>query len=173
MARVFVAVGSNVDRAANVRAGVCALREAFGDLTVSPVYQSRAVGFEGEDFYNLVVAFDTDRGPREVAEVLHGIERRFGRARSAPRFSPRALDLDLLLYNDLVASDRGLVLPREDIGRYAFVLRPLAEIAGERRHPVSGKRFSELWAGFERNREALVPVSLDLEGNATLKPAES
>ncbi|MBI2993154.1 MAG: 2-amino-4-hydroxy-6-hydroxymethyldihydropteridine diphosphokinase [Gammaproteobacteria bacterium] len=173
MARVFVAIGSNVDRAVSVRAGVRALRQAFGDLTISPVYESRAVGFEGDDFYNLVVAFDTDHGPREVAGMLDEIEQRFARERSAPRFAPRALDLDLLLYNNLVAHDRDLDLPREDIGMYAFVLRPLAEIAGERRHPVTGQRFAELWAGFDRNSQYLLPVKLDFDGNENMNSAES
>ena len=172
MARVFVAIGSNVDRDASIRAGVRALRQAFGALTLSPVYRSRAVGFEGDDFYNLVAAFDTERGPREVADMLDAIEQRFGRDRAAPRFSPRALDLDLLLYNDLVTHDRDLALPRDDIGRYAFVLRPLAEIAGECRHPVTGKRFAELWAGFDRDSQDLFPVVLDLDGNESVNAAE-
>lgn len=172
MPRVFVGIGSNVNRDANIRSGIRALRELFGDLTISAVYQSEAVGYDGDDFYNLVVAFDTGRGAREVTCALHGIEQRFGRDRAAPKYSPRTLDLDLLLYNNLVVHDRDLELPRSDIGRYAFVLRPLAEIAGEHRHPVSGLRFADLWAGFDRDSQPLRIVQLDLEDKESLNPAE-
>lgn len=165
MARVFVGVGSNVNREESLRSGLRMLRDAFGTLTISPVYESRAVGFAGDDFYNLVVAFDTDREPVEVARLLDEIETDYGRLRQAPRFAPRTLDLDLLLYDDLVTSEDNLRLPRDDIFRYAFVLRPLADIAGGRRHPVTGQRFADLWAGFGGGGQDLRPVSLDLGGD--------
>ena len=93
-----------------------------------------AVGFDSDPFYNLVVGFDTRHTPREIQDMLHCIEEASGRIRTAG-LSARTLDLDLLLYDDLVTKTDGLVLPRTDITRYAFVLAPLAEIAGELRHP--------------------------------------
>jgi 2-amino-4-hydroxy-6-hydroxymethyldihydropteridine diphosphokinase len=159
MARIYVGVGSNIDRERNIAGGLDALARAFGPLTVSTVYESEAVGFRSDNFFNLVIGFDSDAPPEAVSATLRDIEERFGRRRGGPRFAPRTLDLDLLLYNDLVRNDGDIHLPREDITRYAFVLRPLAEIAGELRHPVSGARFADLWAAFDRASQPLWPVS--------------
>ena len=161
MARVFAGVGSNIDRERNIRAGMEAMRRDFGELRVSPVYESRAVGFEGENFYNLVVEFRSALPPAAIAGRLHDIERDCGRARSPRKFEPRTLDLDLLLYDDVVCHDEGLSLPREDIMRFAFVLRPLSELAGNLRHPVSGRTFADLWSAFSDRGQELWPVNFD------------
>ncbi len=161
MARVYVSIGSNIDRERSVRQGVAGLREAFGPLTLSPVYETAAVGFEGDDFYNLVAGFDTGLSPQEVAGRLRAIEDATGRDRSQPRFSPRTLDLDLLLYDDAVLREQGLRIPRDEILKYAFVLKPLADIAGGLRHPECGETYAALWARFEGDR-GLRPVALDL-----------
>lgn len=148
MARVFVGVGSNIDREASIRAGVTALAARFGKVDLSPVYESPAVGFDGDDFYNLVAAFETDLSPAAVDSILHDIEQRHGRSRTARAFAPRTLDLDLLLYGDMVQQGQSPRLPREDIERYAFVLCPLADIAGSMRHPATGRTFAEMWSEF-------------------------
>jgi len=158
MIRVYVSVGSNVDRETNVRAAVAALRAEFGSLVISTVYASRAIGFSGEDFYNLVVGFRTDQPVHAVLERLRGIEAERGRKRSDSRFGPRTLDIDLLLYGDLVLCDDKVRVPREEIKRYAFVLGPLAEIAGELRHPETGERISDLWSRFKADDQVLTPV---------------
>ncbi len=163
MARVYVSIGSNIDRAANIRAGIAALRERYGEVTVSPVYDTRAVGFDGDDFYNLVAAFDTADDVDAVAASLREIERRRGRVRApkAGSFISRTLDIDLLLYDDLVTERPGFTLPRDEILKYAFVLAPLAAIAGEQCHPVLGRRFSDLWAEFDRTAESQTVVDFD------------
>jgi 2-amino-4-hydroxy-6-hydroxymethyldihydropteridine diphosphokinase len=161
MARIYVSVGSNIDRARNIRSGLQTLREQFGALTVSTIYESAAVGFDGDPFYNLVVGFDTDRDVHSVARALREIEHRHGRERGAVRFAPRTLDLDLLLYDDLVLHQDHLHIPRDEITRYAFVLRPLAEIAGERVHPLEGKTYARLWAEFQADDQPLWPAQLD------------
>ena len=161
MACVHVSVGSNIDPARNVRRALDMLRERFGPLQVSPVYETRAVGFEGENFLNLVVGFETDDEPQAVADALREMEQAAGRVRGASPFAPRTLDLDLLLYDDLVLDAPGLRLPREEITRYGFVLRPLADIAGERRHPLTGQTFAELWAAFGDDPSIVGQVELD------------
>ena len=159
MPRVFVGVGSNIDRDASIRAGVSDLRQHYGDLRLSSVYESEAVGFEGDVFYNLVVAFDTTESIEQVVAVLSRIEEAHGRVRGSERFSSRTLDLDLLLYGDLVASGEGYHVPRDEIPRYAFVLWPLSELVPNMVHPETGETFSTMWESFDKRNQALEPIS--------------
>lgn len=160
MPEVFVSVGSNVEPRRHIRAGLARMRERFGALRLSPVYESEAVGFSGDNFLNLVVAFDTHEAATVVNEALHAIERACGRRRGGARYAPRTLDLDLILYGDAIIKETGLRVPRGDILRYAFVLRPLAELAGDGRHPVSGLTFTGLWARFDQSAQTLWPATL-------------
>jgi len=164
MARVYVSIGSNIEREPNIRAAVRALRDHFGTLTLSSVYENQPIGFEGENFYNLVAALDTNEPPEAVNSILHDIERRLGRRRGPSRFSSRTIDLDLLLYDNLISEQTNLHLPRREIDEYACVLRPLAELAPEARHPRSGKTFAVLWAQFDQTAQPLTPVVLGLTG---------
>ena len=141
-ARVFVSAGSNIEPRANLEAACAALKERYGALELSPVYESPAEGFDGPPFLNLVVSFRTEEPPEEILEALAELEARAGRDRSAGKFSSRTLDLDLLLYGDRV--DEALKLPHPDIDRYAFVLKPLADVAPNLRHPVTGATLSAL-----------------------------
>jgi len=172
MSRVFVGVGSNIDREQSIRAGIAELRDRFGKLQLSPVYENPAVGFKGDSFYNLVVAFDTELAPTAIDGILHDIEQLHGRGRASGRFAPRTLDLDLLLYGDLVAVQESIRVPREDIDRYAFVLRPLADIAGEMRHPVTGRTFRQMWAEWT-NAGELTPVELDWDERSSNQRREA
>ena len=160
MTQVFIGIGSNIDPKKNIIAAVDALQRNFGQLSISTVYESKAVGFEGSNFYNLVVGFDTELDPEVLTKSLNDIEDALGRERSEERYSSRTLDLDLLLYADLVRNEEGLKLPRGDILKFAFVLCPLAELAGNLRHPVDGRSFSELWQVFDKTGQELWPVEL-------------
>jgi len=155
---VLVSVGSNVDRERNVASGLAALEERFGPIRRSPVYQASAVGFEGADFHNLVVAFDTDEPGDAVVAALHGIEDRHGRTRGGPRFASRTLALDVLLYGALVRHDEVVNIPRPDITRHAFVLRPMADLVPRKRHPELGVTFAELWERFDDSSQRLWQV---------------
>ncbi len=158
MARVYVSIGSNIDRDANIRGGVADLQAHYGELSLSAVYESESVGFDGDNFYNLVAAFDTEEPVLEVARVLHDIENAHGRTREGPRFSSRTLDIDMLLYNDFIMQEGKLELPRDEITKNAFVLWPLAEIAPDRKHPVLKRSYAELWATFDKGKQPLWPV---------------
>ncbi len=161
MPRVYVSIGSNIDRERNIRGAVDELATQYGPLTLSPVYESRAVGFTGENFYNLVAGFDSGESIEGIKETLTRIESRFGRTRRENRFSPRTLDLDLLLYGDVVRHDQQVKLPHPDIQRYAFVLRPLADIAPDGRHPETGLDYKKMWEQLERDRQELTAVDFE------------
>jgi 2-amino-4-hydroxy-6-hydroxymethyldihydropteridine diphosphokinase len=152
MVHVYVAIGSNVEAERHVTMALQAMRGRFGALRLSPVYQNHAVGFKGDDFLNAVAGFDTALDVAALKTVLDEIEVDCGRQRGAARFAPRTLDLDLLLFGDKV--DAAEKLPRADILRYAFVLKPLADIAAAERHPVTGHTYAEHWADFQGEGDA-------------------
>ncbi|MCD2449786.1 2-amino-4-hydroxy-6-hydroxymethyldihydropteridine diphosphokinase [Methylicorpusculum oleiharenae] len=152
MALCFISIGSNIDKDINIPSSLHALKQLFGELLISSVYQSKAVGFEGEDFYNLIVGFNTNLDVNSVAQRLREIELNHGRCRDSKKFSARTLDLDLVLYDDLILNDGRLQIPRAEIEDYAFVLEPLAEIAPDLRHPISHRTYAEIWDSFDKRR---------------------
>ncbi|MCP4494903.1 MAG: 2-amino-4-hydroxy-6-hydroxymethyldihydropteridine diphosphokinase [Gammaproteobacteria bacterium] len=145
MSKVYVSLGSNMDRLANIEKSVMALREVFGELKLSPVYSSAAVGFDGDDFLNLVVGLESALTVQQVVAKLRGIEDGLGRDRSQPRYSSRPIDLDILMFDDLILDEDGIQIPRNEITRRAFVLKPLQDLIPDQRHPQCGRRFVELW----------------------------
>ena len=158
MSRIYISLGSNIERDKNTRAGVSALRDHFGELELSSVYESESVGFDGDAFYNMVIACHVDEDVHTANRVLRDIEDANGRDRSGPKFSSRTLDLDLLLYDELVIDEKGLKLPRDEILHNAFVLWPMSEIAPDLIHPVAGRAYADLWNDFDKTRERLKPV---------------
>jgi 2-amino-4-hydroxy-6-hydroxymethyldihydropteridine diphosphokinase len=161
MAAICVSLGSNIDRDQHLRRAARALRATFGRIALSPVYESAAVGFDGPPFYNAVARATTDLALDAVLDELRRIEDAQGRVRHADSFHSRTLDLDLLLYDDLVLATPTVVLPRDEILRYAFVLAPLADVAGDLSHPVSGTPFAAIWAGFDQAALPLTRVAFD------------
>lgn len=159
---VYVSIGSNIDRENNVRGAVRALRERYGKLALSRVYETPAEGFDGAAFYNLVAGFDTGEPVERVRQALADIEAAYGRKRGGTRFDARTLDLDLLIYGDVVRHADGVDIPRGEITRYAFVLGPLAELAPELKHPETGEPLRTLWDKFTGRRD-LRPVNLKLD----------
>ena len=159
MPEVYVAAGSNVEPERNLARAVTELGREFPGARFSPWYRNRAVGFEGDDFINLVAGFDTTVSVRRLLERLHAIEELCGRPRAAPRWAPRTMDLDVLLYGDLVCDEPGLKLPRPDLLKRAYMLGPLAALAPEVRHPTAGLTIGELWRRFDQAAHPLEPLT--------------
>jgi 2-amino-4-hydroxy-6-hydroxymethyldihydropteridine diphosphokinase len=162
MARVYLGIGSNIDPENNLRMGVSELRARFGELTLSETYQSSAIGFDGPNFLNLVAGLETDQSPGEIHDHIDQIHDLAGRDAAAARYSSRPLDIDLLLYDDLVTDGPPVKLPRADVLKYSFVLRPLAEIAPDLIHPESGRPLQEHWQEFDETAHPLLAVDISL-----------
>ncbi|MDI1229948.1 MAG: 2-amino-4-hydroxy-6-hydroxymethyldihydropteridine diphosphokinase [Methylobacter sp.] len=150
MTKGYISIGSNIDKDKYIPASLSALEQVFGELTISSIYETEAVGFTGDVFYNLVVGFDSDLEVKTVAKQLRQIELDNGRTRDSRKFAARTLDLDLILYGDLIINDGRLQIPRDEIEHYAFVLEPLAEIAPDLKHPISQLCYAELWEQFDK-----------------------
>lgn len=159
---VLVAIGSNVDPLRNVALAARELRTAFPGARFSRVYRNAAVGFEGADFLNAVAAFATAQPLAGVLAELHRIEGLCGRERDAPKWAPRAMDLDVLLFGDRVGTEPGAVLPRPDLVRRPYMLGPAAELEPDRRHPSLGLTLGQLWAAFDPAAHAMTAVDLAL-----------
>lgn len=164
MTTVYLGLGSNIERERYLVAGLDALRRLLGEMTLSPVYNSPAIGFDGQPFLNMVVGASTDMSLGELARRLRHIETEHGRPANATRFSARQLDIDILTYGDLIGEFAGVTVPRGEILDNAFVLRPLAELAPRALHPVDGRSYAELWADFDQGSQALDRVNFSWRG---------
>jgi len=158
MTEIFISIGSNINREENCLSALKSLERCFGALKLSSLYESEAVGFEGEPFYNGVVSLQTSETLDSVRSLLSNIEQEHGRTRSDQKFSPRTLDLDLLLYGELTCPEKNI--PRDEIVHYAFVLEPLAEIAPSHRHPVKNSTYAEMWAQYDKRNLKQNRISL-------------
>lgn len=158
--RVVVGLGSNLDRENNITEAVRRLRAIFGSVECSPVYDSASVGFEGNNFLNLAVLFNTSLGVRDVIEQLRAIEDQMGRDRSKPKFSDRVIDLDILLYGNLVMNEPGVQVPRHEILQNSFVLRPIQDLIPQVIHPQAGQSYADLWLSMAPDAAYLQEVKL-------------
>lgn len=161
MASVYLGLGSNIEPEENLRHGIRELRSRYGELQISDVYKSTAVGFSGADFLNLVVGFDTDASPASIHEHIEIIHHQVGRERGDSKFSSRPLDIDLLLYDELI-TDTPVQLPRPDVLEYSFVLRPLSEIAPDLLHPQTGRTMAAHWQEYDAASHPLTLVRVIL-----------
>ena len=145
MSTAWLGLGSNVDADAHIRAGIRELERDFENVSLSPVYSSAAVGFEGDDFINLVARVKTGMSPLELREYLRNLEDRFGRKRQVAKFSDRTLDIDILIYDDLVVFSPLLEIPRAEILKFAHVLKPLADLDPDLLHPLELRTMADIW----------------------------
>lgn len=166
MTVVLLGVGSNIERERYITAGLDALQALFGDLAMSSVYDSAAIGFDGQPFLNLVVQIHTDLSLQELAAKLRHIEIEHGRTPDATRFSARQLDIDILTYGNLTGEQSGVTLPRDEVLYNAFVLCPLAELVPDEVHPLDGRTYAALWDVFDRDSQSVCKVDFSWRGRS-------
>ena len=164
MTEVFLGVGSNIERERCIAAGLDALHSLFGDLVLSSVYDSAAVGFDGRPFLNLVVVVNTDFSVAELSDILRQIEVEHGRPANATRFSSRHLDIDILTFDNDVGIFSGVQLPRGEILDNAFVLCPLAELVPDLLHPIIKCSYLSLWQAYHKPSQTLSKVDFMWRG---------
>jgi 2-amino-4-hydroxy-6-hydroxymethyldihydropteridine diphosphokinase len=160
---VFVAAGSNVDAERNLRLAAKEMAQIFPDVRFSEAYRNAAVGFEGEDFINFVAGFSTDLPVESVIDELQRIEGLCGRTRDAPKWAPRSMDLDILIYGDRICDLPGLILPRPDLLKRPYMLGPMAEIAPNFVHPTRLLSMRQLWSEFDRAAHPMTRVDIGLD----------
>jgi 2-amino-4-hydroxy-6-hydroxymethyldihydropteridine diphosphokinase len=160
MHHVYLGLGSNIDARTNIPSAINHLRDRFAEVALSPMYKCPAEGFDGDDFINLAARVETGMAPLELANYLHELENRHNRNRSAPRWSSRTLDIDILLYGDLYLVSPVLEIPRNEILTAAHVLKPLADLAPDLLHPMEQVTIAKLWAQFPKKDTHLKPVTL-------------
>lgn len=164
MAAIYLSLGSNVDRHRHIGSALDALSELLGELRISPVYESKSVGFDGRNFFNLVVGATTQLGITELSERLKKIEDAHGRLRQGPKFSPRTLDIDILTYGNFVGVENGVALPRAEITQNAFVLWPLSDLAPTELHPQLAVSYADLWRAYDKSAQPLWPIDFTWQG---------
>jgi 2-amino-4-hydroxy-6-hydroxymethyldihydropteridine diphosphokinase len=153
MEKVYIGIGSNIDKHIHVPQVLKELAEKFGELQISPIYETTSEGFSGDNFHNLVVGLETDYSPPEMRQYLRELEAQHGRVRdSKNQYISRTIDLDQLLYGKSKINKDGVHVPSSDITKYAFVLKPLVDIASDMRHPILKTSFARLWENFDKRK---------------------
>ena len=155
MTHVVLSLGSNIEREKNIRFALKELETQYGRLDVSPVYETSAVGFDGPAFYNLIAGLNSKQQLPDIVESLRNIESRAGRVRGAKSFDSRVLDIDVVLYGDRNMRGEGYNIPRDEIEKYAYVLKPLADIYPDLIHPVLGASIASMWREFEMKEQTV------------------
>lgn len=162
MTLAYVSGGSNLEPEKNLVTAARALKARHPGARFSRCYRNRAIGFEGPDFINFVVELPVAGTPALLKGELECVETLCGRTRDAPKWAPRPMDLDILLFGDVVQDTPGLVLPRPDLLRWGFMLGPLAQLVPELVHPVLQRRIGELWAEAGEDSHVLIATPINL-----------
>ena len=160
--RIFVGIGSNIDREKNIKSCVSILKDVYGDMMISPVYETESMGFDGPNFYNLVSCFETDQSVYELKNTLNEIENDHGRHFNETKFSSRTLDIDILYYDDLVLSDDKIQIPRKEICEYDFVLKPLVDLVPDFIHPIRNISHKEMLSNIKIKKQIISTINMDL-----------
>ena len=160
--RIFVGIGSNIDREKNIKSCVSILKDVYGDMMISPVYETESMGFDGPNFYNLVSCFETNQSVYELKNTLNEIENDHGRHFNETKFSSRTLDIDILYYDDLVLSDDKIQIPRKEICEYDFVLKPLVDLVPDFIHPTHNISHKDMMNNIKIKTQIISTVNMDL-----------
>ena len=162
MKQVVVSIGSNFDRYRHLAFCLDSLQQTFDNLRISRVYESEPIDLDDAgSYFNLVAAFNSDASVGELQAWCRRLENASGRTRHGREVT---LDIDLLSVGELTGRIEGVELPRRDFERYAFVLKPLAELLPENHHPLSGIRYRDLWAESDAGTQRLWPVDFIWQG---------
>ena len=161
--RIFVGIGSNIDRDKNIKSCMAILKNIYGDLSISPVYESQSMGFDGPNFYNLVSSFETNESVYDLKNNLNKIENKHGRNFNETKFSSRTLDIDILYYDNLILSDDKVQIPRKEICEYDFVLKPLIDLAPHFIHPIHNLSNKDIMHKIKIKRQIISIVDIDFE----------
>ncbi|GJL81613.1 MAG: 2-amino-4-hydroxy-6-hydroxymethyldihydropteridine diphosphokinase [marine bacterium B5-7] len=156
---IALGIGSNLEKRRHLQNAINALHEIFGNIDVSPVYRSASVGFDGPDFFNLVVVTETTLSVSDLHTELRALEKAEGRTRVGERFSVRSLDIDILLYGDANLHGHGFDIPRGEILEHDYVLKPLTDLLPETCHPQNGRSFGDLWTEYANTNEVNIAPS--------------
>ncbi|MFZ2726678.1 MAG: 2-amino-4-hydroxy-6-hydroxymethyldihydropteridine diphosphokinase [Methylococcaceae bacterium] len=164
--RCYLGIGSNIEAQKHIPTVLLELSNLFNNISLSSIYQSAPIGtVQGDDFFNLVVGFDSALSASELINLFKQLEITHDRKQYSAS-KGHTLDLDLLLYGNEIITD--LKIPRSDIERYAFVLAPLAEIAPNLMHPMLQVTIQSLWNNFDKTHVAqqiIKPLWLHNESN--------
>jgi 2-amino-4-hydroxy-6-hydroxymethyldihydropteridine diphosphokinase len=156
---VTLGLGSNHDAANNLSSALDELLLQFHDLALSSVFRSKARDNAAPDYLNMAVGIETDMPLQELCKLLKKIEDKHRRDRSSPKPQHVTLDIDLLTYGEKSGNFDGIILPRPEILTEAYVLWPLAQVAAKKKHPALKQTYAQLWQGFDKARQGLVPVA--------------
>jgi len=160
--KIFVGIGSNIDREKNIKSCITILKDIYGDVLISPVYETEAMGFNGPNFYNLVACFETEESVYDLKSALNEIENSHGRHANETKFSSRTLDIDILYFDNLILSDDKIQIPRKEICEYDFVLKPLVDLVPDFIHPIQNISHLEIMNNIKVKKQIISTINMDL-----------
>jgi len=146
MATIYISIGSNINPEVNFRTCSVALKQHFEQLIWSPIYRSVPVGMRGADFLNAVVSARTSLPVSAVVKLLKQMELNQGRESDMHGFNSRTLDIDLLLYDQLIVDTEELTLPHKELSNTAFVLVPMVDLQPTSKHPTTDQTYQDMLA---------------------------
>ncbi len=152
MIRTVLSLGSNINREKNIRFAVKQINNLYGDIEISPVYETASIGFTGAAFFNLVISFKTSTPLIDIRDQLRDIEATAGRIRAKKSFDNRLLDIDIILFGNKSLRADDFNIPRDEIEKYAYVLKPLSDLYPTLTHPISGVSFKQMWLDFDNTQ---------------------